>query len=312
MPVDNAPYTYVAYGTAISSAIPLPGLPARGSVVERTSGTGLRVSVGPLPRNWEDLDDSKVYDDRPDGLCVYRLSDGFGLTYQGIGSLRVRADRITLSPDPAAEQDSIAWLVSNLGLRLALVARGAVVFHASAALVDDVLVSFAGPSGRGKSTLAAACYANGHVHHTDDLVPVQTQSSTGKPLVSPGPPSLRTDSDVASTLGLSSSRQPPEEEPVLIDTSDRHSTVPREIEVLYLIDDADEVSIDPVPTQDAVLEILRRSYALYRDSDADSASTHFEVCGELAQSIRVRRLSRPRSLHELREAVAAIETDLSS
>jgi hypothetical protein len=108
VPLDNDPYTYVAYGTAISSAILLPGLPDRGSVVERTSGTGLRVSVEPLPRNWVDLDDSKVYDDRPNGLCVYRLSDGFSLTYRGIGSLRVRADRITLSPDPAAEQDSIA------------------------------------------------------------------------------------------------------------------------------------------------------------------------------------------------------------
>lgn len=313
MAINGDQHRYAAFGTVITSEIPLSDFLSHAPADTTRTTTELTVSLGSLPHDptRAALSDTKVYEDRSERYWIHRLSRGFIVWYRGVGSLFVETDEITVSPHPAADRDSIEWLVTNLGLRLAFVARGAVVFHASAAIVDDALVSFAGPSGRGKSTLAAACYATGHLHHSDDLVPVFTPTEPDVPLVSPGPPRLRINTDVVPSLEPSPSHPEFDGEKALSNTSSRHSTRSRDMDVLYLVDDADRIDIAEVPTQDAVFEILRRSYALYRDSDTDSARTHFQRCSELARSIGVRRLSRPRSLPKLPEVVRAIEADVS-
>lgn len=312
MLTDDNQYKYTAFGIDIQSTIPLSGFLSHVPNSPDRSETDLTVKLGFLPQRSEDLGfgANKVYSDNAEGVQIYRLQGGFFLSYQGVGSLVVETNEITVSPNPAADQDSVKWLVTNLGLRLALVARGAVVFHASAVVIDDTLVSFTGPSGRGKSTVAAACYASGHVHHSDDLVPVFPQSSGEASCAPPGPPRLRVNADVVPSLELSPPQSKQTDRKVRIDTSARHSTRYQAIDVLYLIEDAESIAINEVPAHDAVLEILRQSYALYRDSDTDSARAHFERCSQLARSMSVRTLSRPRSLQRLQEVVSSIEEDV--
>lgn len=313
MLTDDNQHKYTAFGINIQSAIPLSGFLSHVPNGTDLSESDLTVNLGSLPQNSDDLGfgANKVYSDNAEEVQIYRLNGGFFLSYQGVGSLLVETDEITVSPNPVADQDSIKWLVTNLGLRLALVARGAVVFHASAVVINDTLVSFTGPSGRGKSTVAAACYASGHVHHSDDLVPVFTQSRGGASCAPPGPPRLRVNSDAVLSLELSPPQSKQTDRKVRVDTSARHSTRSRGIDVLYLIEDGESIAIDEVPAQDAVFEILRQSYALYADSDTDSTRTHFERCSQLARLMSVRTLSRPRSLQRLQEVVSSIEEDVS-
>lgn len=313
MTAAGPPYRYLAFGMAVESTVSLSGSLPRAS--DRCSESDIDTVVvrRPLPQIPGELgsDWTEVYADLSRGFRIYRRGDGFFLFYRGVGALHVLEDEIVVSPDPTADSASLAWLVTNLGLRLVLIRRGHVVFHASAVVVDDSLVAFAGPSGRGKSTLAAACYARSSVHHSDDLVPVSVPTRDGSPSVPPGPPRLRIRSDVADSLRLSTSEHTSGDDKRLIDTSDRHSRTERELDVLYLLEDADRIAIDEVAAQEAVFEILRHSYALYRDSDAESASAHLENCGTIARSVDVRRLSRPRSLRQLDRVSSCLEEDVT-
>lgn len=306
-------YRYNIFGTVISSSIPLSGLGSASLDGNGESEAEIVVVQRDALRGTADPsgDGTEVYTDPSQGLRIHRLDDGFALQHHDIGRLRTGANRIAVSPEETADRKDIEWLVTNLGLRLVFIQRGNVVFHASGVVVDESLVAFTGPSGRGKSTLAAACYAADHTHHSDDLVPIVLSEPGEKRLVPPGPARMRVNDDVNRALQLSPPGRTPGDAKSIIDTSNRHSSSPRELDVLYVIEGGDEIAIEQLSTHDAVFEILRRSYALYRNSDSESSGEHLNACGTVARSVDVRRLSRPRSFQHLDRLVAAIERDVS-
>ena len=305
-------YQYIAFGVPVDSAVSLSGFPTRSSDGTSESKTEtLVIRRSSLRERIDgDLDGVEVYNDPSQGLRIHRLDGEFRLHYRDVGRLRASRNEIVVSPSATADASDIEWLVANLGLRLVLIRRGHTVFHASTVVVDGSPVAFAGPSGRGKSTIAAACYAAGHTHHSDDLVPV-VPDADGTVSVPPGPARLRVNEDVTRSLRLSPSGQGSEEAKSTIDTTDRHSTAARELETLYLLTDSDGVSIEDLAGQTAVFELVRRSYALYDESDTGSATAHFDACGRIARSVAVRRLSRPPSLQKLDRSVTAVERDVS-
>ena len=313
MNASGPSYQYIAFGISVDSAVSLSGFPTRSSDDTGESKTEtLDIRRSSLRERIDDeLDGVEVYNDPSQGLCIHRLAEEFFLQYRNVGRLRVSRDEIVFSPSANADASDIEWLVANLGLRLALIQRGTVVFHASAAVVEGSLVAFAGPSGRGKSTIAAACYAAGHTHHSDDVVPVAVTGPGREASVAPGPARMRVNEDVIRSLRLSQAGRQPDGTKAVIDTGDCHSTAAKELEVLYLLADDDSVAVDHLTTQNAVFELLSNSYALYAKSDAGSTNAHFDACGTIAGSVDVRRLSRPRSLQQLDRSVAAIERDVS-
>jgi hypothetical protein len=309
----NQPYQYTAYGVIIQSAIPLSEfLPDPPEGYNNSESKPIIVRQSSSQDQFDSyLDGVKVYSDPTQELHIYRLDDGFFVQYADIGYLRTLKNEIVISPNQNAHPNNKKWLVANLGLRLVLIQRGNLVFHASAVLIDDFLVAFTGPSGRGKSTLAAACYAAGHVHHSDDLVPISVSTSPEKLPVPPGPARMRINEDVKNLLQLSPSGSTPGGTKSIINTADHHSTTTKELEFLYLLEKGDSIAIEEVTTHSGVFELLRHSYALYGDMDAESAAEHFDACGMVAESVEVRRLARPRSLQQLDQLVTAIETDVS-
>lgn len=84
------------------------------------------------------------------------------------------ATRVVVRPAPGVDPAALVLLVRGLVLAFALAVTGECVLHASAVTADDTggAVAFAGPSGTGKSTLAAACCAEGARFVTDDLLRV--------------------------------------------------------------------------------------------------------------------------------------------
>ena len=64
--------------------------------------------------------------------------------------------------------------------------RGYLVLHASAVAAGGTAVAFLGHAGWGKSTTAAALYAQGYGLVTDDVLAVEM--SSGRLMVPPGEP----------------------------------------------------------------------------------------------------------------------------
>lgn len=198
---------YQLHGVNVASAIALPG-------VRRSSHQGpLRVSIelGAAPggdrlnafHNWR----VPGRRSRP-WLSIGRVADGYQLRFPDLADFEVSTagDRITCRPVARLAASTLRHLLLDQVLPLALSRTGRLVLHASAVHIPRLgSVAFVGPTGCGKSTLAAALGLRGCQVVTDDcLVVDHSEKSRETPgsMAVPGYPGLRLWRDSARGLGL--------------------------------------------------------------------------------------------------------------
>lgn len=112
--------------------------------------------------------------------------------------LRAGKDIVLDAPSGAAAGEIEAFLLGIVAGVL-LHQRGDLALHASGVAIGGRAFAFAGPSGRGKSTLAAALMAEGHGLITDDICRVAFAAESA--FAMPGPSRLRLWPDAAQMLG---------------------------------------------------------------------------------------------------------------
>lgn len=166
-----------AYGLNITSEIRL-------SELEHRCGTpDVVIRFGPVSLN---LDDAVTH-----GLRFQASSRQFLLTIDKIARFLVSDGRmIQIDPEPGADGMDLRTFLSGSVMGALLQQRGVFLLHGTAVCCNGKAVVFAGPSGVGKSTLAAACCQQGALLLTDELCAV-TFSPEGTPYVLPGYPVLR-------------------------------------------------------------------------------------------------------------------------
>jgi hypothetical protein len=140
----------------------------------------------------------------PDGGCVasfHRLSSGYLVRFPDLADFELSADTFTIDcyPVPRISEATCRNLYMNQVLPLALSRRGSLVFHGSAVEMPfEEAVIFAGQSGLGKSTLAAAFAVAGCRFLNDDGSVVEERGDRYWTL--PSYPSIRLWSDSMTTV----------------------------------------------------------------------------------------------------------------
>ncbi len=143
-------------------------------------------------------------------LSFARRDDGYLLRFHGLADFLVSADgaRIRACPSRALPGDTLRHLLVDQVLPLALSRRGRLLLHASAVHVPGIgALAFAGPTGRGKSTLAAVLASRGGRILADDCLAIESRE--GSLYVPPAYPGLRLWPDAPSRAlrrGTSGSR----------------------------------------------------------------------------------------------------------
>lgn len=128
--------------------------------------------------------------DHPDGELVawlgesddewwYRATStpaGYVLRVRDRGDFVVSSDLscVEVRPDPAADPAFLPVLAAGTVMAFVLTLRGHTVLHASAVAVDGRALAFVGPSGIGKTTVAALLCLDGASLVTDDVLVVDT------------------------------------------------------------------------------------------------------------------------------------------
>jgi pimeloyl-ACP methyl ester carboxylesterase len=198
---------YQLHGVKVASAIELPG-------VRRSSQQGpprVSIELGAAPggdrlnafHNWR----VPGRRSRP-WLSIGRVADGYQLRFPDLADFEVSTagDRITCRPVARLAASTLRHLLLDQVLPLALSRSGRLVLHASAVHIPRLgSVAFVGPTGCGKSTLAAALGLRGCQVVTDDcLVVDHSEKSRETPgsMAVPGYPGLRLWRDSARGLGL--------------------------------------------------------------------------------------------------------------
>jgi hypothetical protein len=193
----DAMYHYLAYGLHVASQIELPSLPKHTPAgdpdvcvrVDRVDSLAIADrSVEESP--WRSIDRHRAVVEFP-GICAIEMSEGH--------SIDVNLVR-------GADPDVVATLIVGGILGGCLFQRGWLVLHASAVQVGDAVVAMTGPSGVGKSTLAAAFVARGYSLVTDDVLPVWADEDGC--CVEPAHPGLKLCQSSLTALGLEQAGAP--------------------------------------------------------------------------------------------------------
>jgi hypothetical protein len=137
-------------------------------------------------------------------LSFARTEGGYVLRFPELVDFEVSraADRIRCRPMPRLARTTLTHLLLDQVLPLTLSHRGHLVLHASAVHVPGVgAIAFAGPTGCGKSTLAASLSVHGCQAVTDDCLVID--GTRGVPRILPGYAGVRLWRTTARALGFS-------------------------------------------------------------------------------------------------------------
>lgn len=246
------------------------------------------------------------------GYQVLATQEEVYLFWEGEGSYLVRGGReIIMNPMPGTAEQALRLTVLGPLLAVLLGQRGLMVFHASGVVINGGAAIFLGEAGQGKSTLAAALHARGYPVLADDIVPVQ--DGENGPLALPGFPRLKLSPGAARRLGKDPEKLPrihPGEEKRLYRVDQGFPQEPVRLRRIYLLSQAPDQGIEPVPPQEALLALMLQSHAfalLY----AINSPAYFLQCANLIKQVSVRRLRVTRSMAVLPDLVTLVEEDFA-
>jgi len=224
--------------------------------------------------------------------------DGWLLRVPGIADLAVDAglEQATVRRAPGIGDDQLVLLVRGLLLAFVLALAGECVLHASAVAVDAACgaVAFAGPSGTGKSTLAALCCAEGARFITDDLLrvagrPARWVGTAAELRLRPGATPLRLRR--AATAAWATRRTPDGRTGVLLRPVHAAGGPLRAI-VLPEPSCGDQVQVTPLPASEAAVR-LALAHRIVQWRDPTLLSRQLAHAARLAETVPVLAVAVP-------------------
>ena len=197
---------------------------------------------------------------------------------------------------PLAEVDAADYLFGGV-LAFIVRLRGMVPLHASAVVVQDQAILFAGAQGTGKSSLAAAFAILGYPVLADDLVVID--DSRGGVIAYPSHPRLSLWPDSASHLFAAQAL--PAHSPVyekrrldLLEHGYRVREDALPVGMICLLATREASSrppvIRPLRPQAALMRLVSQTYGNYL-LDASLRAREFDVLGRVADAVSVSELS---------------------
>jgi hypothetical protein len=248
--VDSGVWHYLISGLSISSEIRLPGAISRAA----TGECEVAVRRGAIPsefvgeaaqRRYRVMGSVFFYD--VPGLARYLVSHGKGILVDIL--------------DGSKESDAALFVLTMFGVLLHQ--RGDLILHGSAIAIDGAAMIFCGPSGVGKSTLAASLMNRGHRVVSDDLSRIGFDAN-GRPVVFPDGRMLKLWTDSLEYLSLSDSRDEAVRSGVpkfFVHMDELNPNEALQVGAIYILGEAAESSGTRVIKPDLI-----RSVALVRDN----------------------------------------------
>ncbi len=293
--IPGHPFLYSVYGLTVASELELPELTAG------AGEPGIRIVAEAAHSGEDEVGGGPRF--KGDGRSAE-------LSYPRVATLVVREGReVVVRPVTGADVAAIRALVLGPAFGVLLHQRGVLALHASSVMLAGGVVGFMGGSGWGKSTLAASLQRRGHELVADDITAVDTSETAISAL--PGFPQLKLLPEAAEALGLDPGTLPR----VSADDEKRARRVaaalpPGRLPVaaLYVLAEGDAPRIEALSTREALLELVRHSFCAPRLAEL-GVRDHFLQCADVARSVPVRRLRRPRVLALLDAVAELIEAD---
>ena len=292
-------FQYRAYGLALHSEIPLP-LP-----LSNNDSCDVSIMFGSVPKA---LKNSIV-----SGFQYQLGPSEFLFWVDGVGRFKITEGKsiiVETLADRAGEEDLAVYILGSC-LAAIMEQRGMLCLHASSVSWNDEAVLFAGRSGIGKSTIAAALIKSGYQLRSDDVVPLEIRG--GEILARKGLPFSKLWPDSLQKLDLNSDGLPkirPCIEKRRIswtpELSDSEKPLPiKEIFLLTTIQSS-AIEVSKLNPFEAFASCKANVYRPQFLRDPSRQKGLFETLTLLVKKTRVTRISRPKTTFKLSELVEAV------
>ena len=237
----------------------------------------------------------------------------FVVTYDGIArfklSYALREISISAFDDQVSDNTLEHLLVDQIWPRI-IAHRGELVLHAAGVSTPEGAILFVGPSGRGKSTLAASLHQRGFALLGDDAMVIS--AADGEARCSAVYRSLRLFPDSIATLfeepvRLSEVSDYTDKENVHLPLPEQSDDAQRVRAIFFLNPDEDHAgaSVEAVSPGNACMRLVEHSFWL-DPTDIALTARKLTSASALAGGVRVYHLSYPRDYAKLAELHAAI------
>ena len=281
-------YHYFAHGLYITSDLCCPEL----APVEPNGHTpDVIIRLGATPTALENpTKQSFLYQAKP---------NHFLLNLNQIARFWVQdGKQITIEPAAESHEDTIRLFLLGSVLGALLHQRGQVILHGSAVETERGAVVFTGPSGVGKSTLAAALQQRGYRVLADDVCSIVYDETVREAQVHPGLAHLKLWADAAQQLDLSAvatRRVRPELEKYALPLSNPFAQTPVRLYAVYSLSDSNlgEWRIEAVAQLQKMEMLVANTYRQRFLVGLGMRQQHFQQITRIASQVRVYRVTRP-------------------
>ena len=291
---------YRAYGLIISSQVACPQLPAVEGEPE------VVVRYGAVPESLPEASVRATWFEASPSCFLMKVDD--------VARFLVRDGReIVVQPAEGGLESSIPLFLLGSVMGALLHQRKQFVLHGSSIVVGNSAAVFSGPSGVGKSTLAAAFFEKGYPVVSDDVCLVDMGGS-GFPRIHPGYPQFKLWADSVEKLGGDTRGLRPlfrHKDKYGLPMGDRFWREPCPLSRMYVLEtwDPDRVEVRALSGMEKVEALLQNTYRMQFLEGQGMKEQHFRQAAEVAKSLTFRQVVRPRRQFCLRELVTAIESD---
>ncbi len=297
---------YSVFGLSLQCNLPIPGLET--GELQATTDLQILLGISPIEKNeipasTEHLTYlSAITDEAGEPMLkMWELAGGaflHGVYYDGTQFWLDRAGTKlwVIWPESSSLDNTALYLLGPV-LGLVLRYRGIVCLHASAVVVQDRAIVFAGAEEAGKSTTAAALAQRGFPILSDDVVPLAERDGTFFAL--PGSPQLRLwPESVEMVFGHSDSlpRFLPDFEKRRLAAGDHRSSFwsrSCQLGAIYLLGDrcaeATAPRLEALNQQNALMGLVANSYAS-KLIDSKMRANELMLLSRLVSKVPVRRL----------------------
>jgi len=295
--------TWRACGLRFESDFDLRPLPHEAGT-EKPDITVRRAEVSPdgienplLTRALAQIGNGCVWFDVP-GIARFRVDDGHD---------------IRVDPYPEADEKSIVLFLLGSALGAVLHQRGFLVLHANAVRVGDGVVLFAGASGVGKSTAAAAMLERGHQVLAADVTAINDSGEFAA-----GIPRLKSWQDVLGKMDTSLEGL----ERIRLQIDKYHLPMPVQefgqplaVRAIYILNTANEMKpghfeLKHLEGKNKFIVLKRQTYRSHFMQGMGLKSRHLKLCATLAQRTPIARIVRPSSRFNAPQLAERVLKDL--
>ncbi len=294
---------YSTYNLSIESEIDLPELQF---ATQTDAPPDVNIQLSTLPANG-------LPEGQQLGPFLWVKQEDLWLQVPQVARFMVQGGHtILVDPEPGIDEDSLRVFLLGSALGALLFQRGYLVLHGNAIRIGDQCMISVGHSGAGKSTLAAGFMQRGFSVLADDVVPINKACQA-----LPGFPRIKLWQDVADKLQIDTSalrRIRPNIEKFNLPLSQPPSAEPVPVRWIYILgsDNIQSFNFSPIHGMQRFLPLYNNTYRVHFMNAMALKSEHMQLCGQLANKIRLANITRPKASFDLDALIDHLLADMAA